>query len=122
MATLELILAMLLGAVLLNAIASRIKVPYPVPLAVGGTAVAFVPNAPQVILNPELALVLFVAPMLLDAAYDTSLRDLKEAWFIIGSLVIVAVSVTAAAVAIVAHWLVPSMPRTEAKARRCHRA
>jgi len=106
----EWVLAMLLGAVLLSAIANRIKVPYPVLLALGGAAVAFAPHAPRLVLDPELALVLFVAPVLLDAAYDTSLRDLREAWFTIGVLVIAAVAITAAAVAIVAHWLVPAMP------------
>ncbi len=34
-------------------------------------------GAPQVALEPDLALALFVAPVLLDAAYDTSLRDLE---------------------------------------------
>jgi len=106
----EWVLAMLLGAVLLSAIANRIKVPYPVLLAVGGAAMALLPHGPQLELDPQLALALFVAPVLLDAAYDTSLRDLKEAWFTVGLLVIVAVGVTAAAVAVVAHWLVPAMP------------
>lgn len=110
MVVFEWILLMLTGAVVLSAIANRIKVPYPVLLAVGGAAVAFLPHGPQFALDPALALALFVAPMLLDAAYDTSLRDLKEAWFTVGLLVVVAVCATAGAVAVVAHWLVPDMP------------
>ena len=55
-------------------------------------------------------LALFVAPVLLDAAYDTSLRDLRDNWVPVASLVVFAVGLTTAAVAVVAHWLIPGMP------------
>lgn len=57
--------------------ADRIGVPYPALLALVGTIIALVPGAPGVVLDPELALALFVAPTLLDAAYDASPRDLR---------------------------------------------
>lgn len=106
----ESILAIMLGAVLLSAGARRIGVPYPVVLAVAGTALAFIPNAPELALDPELVLALFVAPILLDAAFDTSPRDLRRNWLAVGSLVVVAVGVTTVAVALVARWLVPDLP------------
>src|SRR6478609_187181 len=106
----ESILAIMLGAVLLSAGARRIGVPYPVVLAVAGTALALVPNAPEFALDPELVLALFVAPILLDAAFDTSPRDLRRNWLSVGSLVVVAVGVTTVAVAAVARWLVPDLP------------
>jgi monovalent cation/hydrogen antiporter len=101
----EWILGILLGAVLLSALARRIGVPYPALLALGGTVVAFIPGAPRIMLEPELALALFVAPVLLDAAYDTSPRDLKDNWLPVTSLVLIAVGLTTGAVAIVAHAL-----------------
>jgi CPA1 family monovalent cation:H+ antiporter len=55
-------------------------------------------------------LALFVAPVLLDAAFDTSLRDLKQNWIPVTCLVLAAVGVTTAAVAWVVHELVPGMP------------
>jgi hypothetical protein len=61
-------------------------------------------------LNPELALALFIAPVLLDAAYDTSLRDLQRHWGPVASLVVIAVGLTTLAVAFVVHSLVPSIP------------
>lgn len=106
----ESILAIMLGAVLLSAGSRRIGVPYPVVLAVAGTAMALVPNAPAIALDPELVLALFVAPILLDAAFDASPRDLRRHWLSIGSLVVVAVGVTTFAVAAVARWLVPDLP------------
>jgi NhaP-type Na+/H+ or K+/H+ antiporter len=68
------------------------------------------PAAPKLELDPELMLALFVAPVLLDAAYDTSLRDLRANWIPITCLVIAAVGITTVAVAWTAHTLVPSMP------------
>jgi monovalent cation/hydrogen antiporter len=108
--TFEWLIGLLLGAVALSALARRIKVPYPTFLAIGGMLLAFVPSAPSWTLEPDLALALFVAPVLLDAAYDTSLRDLRDNWLPVSTLVFVAVGVTTAAVAVLARWLLPDMP------------
>ena len=110
MSTFEWIIALLLGAVALSALARRIKVPYPTFLAIGGALIALVPSSPSWALQPDLALALFVAPVLLDAAYDTSLRDLRNNWVPVSTLVVVAVGLTTAAVAMVAHRLIPGMP------------
>ena len=103
-------LSLLLGAVLLAAIARRIKVPSPSLFALGGVLVALLPHGPRISLQPDLALALFVAPVLVDAAFDNSLRELRENWIPIASLVFMAVAVTTAAVALVARWLIPAMP------------
>ena len=55
-------------------------------------------------------LALFVAPVLLDAAYDTSVRDLRANWIPITCLVIAAVGITTFAVAWTVHELIPSIP------------
>ena len=110
MAGFESLLAVLLVAVLLAAAARRLGAPYPAFLAIGGGVLALVPGAPKFSINPEVALALFVAPVLLDAAYDTSPRDLKEYWVPITSLAVVSVLVTTAAVALVVRAIVPGMP------------
>jgi monovalent cation/hydrogen antiporter len=106
----ESLLGVLLVAVLLAAAARRVGAPYPAFLAVGGALLAFIPGAPRFTIDPEVALALFVAPVLLDAAYDASPRDLKDLWVPITSLAVVSVLVTTAAVAAVARVLVPDMP------------
>jgi monovalent cation/hydrogen antiporter len=108
--TFQWIIALLLGAVALSALARRVKVPYPTFLAIGGVLLAFVPSGPAWTLEPDLALALFVAPVLVDAAYDTSLRDLRDNWLPVSALVVLAVGVSTAAVAFTVHWLVPDMP------------
>ncbi len=103
-------IGLMLGAMLLSALARRLGVPNPTFLALGGVGIAFLPDAPAWTLDPELALALFVAPVLLDAAFDTSMRDLRDNWVPVATLVLVAVGLTTAVVAVVAHWLLPSMP------------
>jgi monovalent cation/hydrogen antiporter len=108
--TFEWIIGLLLGAVALSALARRINVPYPVLLAIGGALLPFIPSGPSWTLEPDLALALFVAPVLMDAAYDTSLRDLRNNWLPVSALVFAAVGVTTALVAVLAHTLRPDMP------------
>ena len=87
----ESLLAIMFGAVILAAGSRRAGIPYPVVLAIGGTALALIPNAPRIVLDPELVLALFVAPILLDAAFDSSPRDLRRNWLPVSSLVFIAV-------------------------------
>src|SRR5215467_7731986 len=110
MGELEQLLALFVAAVILAAAARHVGAPYPVFLALGGALLAFVPGAPSFSVPPDLALALFVAPVLLDAAFDASPRDLRDNWGPVAGLVIFAVILTTAAVAVVAHALIPTMP------------
>jgi CPA1 family monovalent cation:H+ antiporter len=77
------------GAVLVAGLARWLEVPYPALLALAGAGLAFLPFAPAIEIEPDLALALFVAPVLLDAAFDTSPRDLKRS---VASLAVVALN------------------------------
>jgi CPA1 family monovalent cation:H+ antiporter len=106
----EIVIVLLLLGAALAAGARRIGAPYPALLALAGAALALMPGTPTVTLDPELALALFVAPVLLDAAFDASPRDLREHWRPVASLALVTVALTVAAVAVTARWLVPELP------------
>ncbi len=110
MALFELILVLLLTGAVLTVLAQRVGAPYPAFLAVAGAALALMPSSVHATLDPDLALALFVAPTLMDAAFDASPRDLRAAWLPVGSLALIAVAITVAAVACVARWLAPGMP------------
>src|SRR5262245_57278798 len=103
MRELEVLVALVLAGVALAAVARRVGAPYPAFLAVGGAALAFIPGAPTFSIPPELALAIFIAPVLLDAAYDASPRDLRDNWVPVTGLVVGAVGLTTIAVAAVAH-------------------
>jgi monovalent cation/hydrogen antiporter len=105
----ELVIALLLVGAILSALARRMHAPYPALLALAGAALALLPNVPSVTLDPQLALTLLVAPVLLDAAFDSSPRDLKQNWRAVTSLALVAVGLTVAAVAFVGRWLMPAL-------------
>src|SRR5215813_1681847 len=109
MALFEWTLGLLLGAVILTGVARRAGVPYPSLLAIAGAALAFVPAGPDLAMEPDLALALFVAPVLLDAAFDTAPRDLRRNAIPLASLVVVAVGLTTAAVAWVG-WRLGGLP------------
>jgi Na+/H+ antiporter len=104
------LIGLFLAAVALAGLARRVDAPYPVFLAAGGALLAFLPAARPFQLPPDLALALFVAPVLLDAAYDASLRDLRQNWREVTGLVVFAVCATTAAVAVVAHAAIPALP------------
>ena len=106
----ELVTALLLVGAVLSGVARRYRVPYPALLALAGAALTRLPGIPSITLDPELALTLLVAPVLLDAAFDSSPRDLKRDWRPVTGLALVAVGLTVAAVAVVARWLVPGLP------------
>jgi Na+/H+ antiporter len=106
----EIIIALLLGGAILAAIARRISTPYPALVAIAGAALALIPHMPSLVLDPQLVLVLFVAPVLLDAAFDASQRDLLANWRAVAGLALGAVLLTVIMVAVVAHALVPGLP------------
>src|SRR3954470_1596661 len=113
----EIIIALLLAGAGLTALSRRIGTPYPAMVALAGAGLALVPGTPTLVLDPELALTLFVAPVLLDAAFDSSARDLRANWRSIAGLAIGAVALTIVVVAGVARLLVPAMPWSVAGAR-----
>jgi monovalent cation/hydrogen antiporter len=105
----EWVLVLLLVAVVLTILAERVGVPYPSLLAIAGATLAFLPFAPDLRMDPDLALALFVAPALLDSAFDTSPRDLRRNAIPIAVLAVIVVVLTTAAVAYLG-WRYAGLP------------
>ena len=76
----ETLVLLLFIAALLLTTARRLGVPYPTLLCIAGMFVALSPFEPNLRIEPHLALPIFIAPALLDAAFDTSPRDLTRLW------------------------------------------
>lgn len=106
----ELLVGMFLAVLLLQFAALRLKLPPAVALLVGGGALAFVPGLPAVELDPELMLVIFLPPLLMDGAWFTALRPFRRHLSGITSLALGAVLFTAAVVALVAKLIQPDLP------------
>ena len=99
MALFQSVLTLLMLAVLLLRVSRHFGVPYPTMLAMAGLVVATLPLAPDISIDPHLALVLFIAPAILDAAFDLPLRAIRRYWLSLLALAAVAVLLTTAAVA-----------------------
>ncbi len=110
----EATLALLSAALILTGIAGRLAIPYPSLLVIGGLVLGFMPHAPETVLQPRLAFALFLPPILLEAAYNTSIRDFITNIRPIASLAVVLVCISTAAVAFVAEWLIPELPLSAA--------
>jgi Na+/H+ antiporter len=108
--TFELILVLLATVVALHWVAARIGLPPSAALLVGGGGLAFLPGIPQISLDPELALVLFLPPLLMDSAYYTAFGRFRRHLPGILSLAVGAVLFTTLVVGAVIHWLVPALP------------
>lgn len=106
----ELIIAMFLVIVGLHHIARRLSLPPAAALIVGGGAVAFVPGLPAVAIDPELVLVLFLPPLLMDGAWFTAIAPFRRHMAGILSLAVGAVFFTTAVVAVVTKLLLPALP------------
>lgn len=102
-------IALLLLAILLLQISRRTWIPYPTMLAAAGVAVALVPGAPAIVLDGHVALALFIAPVLLDAAFDFPLSAIRTLWRPLLSLAVGAVVVTTLVVAWIG-WAFAGLP------------
>jgi monovalent cation/hydrogen antiporter len=87
----------------LNAVARWLSVPYPIPLVLGGLLLGFVPGIPDIELEPDLVLLIFLPPLLYAAAFFSDLRALRADLRAISMLSIGLVLVTTGAVAVLGH-------------------
>jgi len=100
---LEIILGLLVVVVALATLATRLKIPYPILLVLGGSALGFVPGLPPMELDPELVFLLFLPPLLYVSAIFTSWRDFRANVRAISLLAVGLVLMTTFVVAAVVH-------------------
>ena len=63
-----LILGLLFVVFLLVMLAQRIRIAYPVFLVIAGLGISFIPANPQISLKPDLIFLIFLPPLLYEAA------------------------------------------------------
>ena len=97
------IIALLLSVTVLSAAARAINVPYPIVMVIGGVLLGLVPGLPDVQLDPDLVLLVFLPPLLYTGAFFANLRDLRDDLRPISLLSIGLVIATVIVVAVVAH-------------------
>jgi CPA1 family monovalent cation:H+ antiporter len=103
------VLGVLLAVAALFVLAAFSDVPYPILFVLGGLTLGFVPGAPNVVLQPDLVLVIVLPPLLYSAAFFSSLRDLRANLRPISLLSVGLVLATTFGVAAIAHALIPDL-------------
>src|SRR4051794_30170281 len=73
--TLLLVFVLLFIVFMLVILAQQIKIAYPIFLVVAGLGISFIPGMPILHLDPELIFLIFLPPLLYEAAWYTSWND-----------------------------------------------
>lgn len=105
-AVILMIMAVMIGA---SGFAGKIKIPVPMLLLVVGILFGFIPAMPEIEMNPEIIMLLFLPPLLYDAAFNISFQDFKTNINTISTLAIGLVFITTAGIAVLAYYLIPGM-------------
>lgn len=104
------LLLLLLGALLVTALANRLNWSAPLLLVAVGLGVSFIPGLPAFDMDPHLILVLVLPPLLYSAALDSSYLNIRANLRPIGLLAVGLVLFTTVSVGWVAHLVIPDMP------------
>lgn len=78
-------------------------------LLIAGILIGFVPAMPEIEINPEIIMLLFLPPLLYDAAFNISFQQFKTNINTIGTLAIGLVFLTTAGIAVIAYYVIPGM-------------
>ncbi|RSK31118.1 Na+/H+ antiporter [Hymenobacter metallilatus] len=73
--TILLVLGLLFAMLLLVMLSQKLRISYPIFLVLAGLALSFVPGLPLLIIDPNLIFLIFLPPLLYQAAWDTSWQD-----------------------------------------------
>lgn len=110
MSLLEVVLFLMVCAIALGWVARRLNIPYSMALIVGGGALGFVPQLPQLTFDPQSLLVIVLPPILYQGALLTSWRDFRENARPIGLLAVGLVIATTLVVGGLLKLLIPDIP------------
>lgn len=105
--TLPFLLAMIVVVVMLEMWAKKLRIAYPILLVIGGLLISFIPGLPRVRINPDLIFFIFLPPLLFEASWSISFKEMRKWWRIIFSFAFLVVFFTALAVAVVANHFIP---------------
>ncbi|GAA4917243.1 Na+/H+ antiporter [Mucilaginibacter defluvii] len=102
-----LILGMLFVVMLLVMLAQKVKIAYPIFLVLAGLGIGFLPGIPALKLDPEMIFLIFLPPLLYEAAWYTSWKDFKRWKNAIALLAFGLVLITSVAVAYATSYFTP---------------
>ncbi|MHA7306170.1 Na+/H+ antiporter [Arthrobacter sp. TMN-49] len=109
MEQLVLIIGLLFATVVAVGVGDRLKLPYPVLMLIMAGALTFIPGFPDLRIDPELILPIFLPPLLFATAQKSSWAVFRVRWRTIIMLAVALVVVSTAMVAGAAWLLIPGI-------------
>lgn len=106
MEQLDIILVLMALLAGLYVLAEKIRVSYPILLVLAGLGIGAAPDLPNVELTPDVTFLLFLPPLLFDAARNTSWHDFKKHRYPIVRLAFGLTLFTTVGVATLAHYMI----------------
>jgi len=100
-------LALVAAIVLIEMLATKLRIAYPVLLVIGGLLISFIPALPKVQVDPNMIFFIFLPPLLFEASWTISFKEMKKWWRIIGSFAFLVVLFSALAVALLTNHFIP---------------
>ncbi|RYZ36555.1 MAG: Na+/H+ antiporter, partial [Sphingobacteriales bacterium] len=100
-------IGLVIAILLLVMLAQKIKIAYPIVLVVGGLLLSLLPGLPQMNIDPELIFIIFLPPLLYEAAWYTSYKEFWRWRRVISSFAFIIVLLTSLLVAVVSNALIP---------------
>lgn len=94
----------------LELLARRLKLPPAAAFILGGTGLALTPGIPDITLDPDLVMLVFLPPLLMSSAWFTAWREFRRNLSGILLLAVGTTLFTTAAVGIAAHFMIPALP------------
>jgi CPA1 family monovalent cation:H+ antiporter len=88
-------------------VAEKLKIAYPIILVVGGLILSVTHTIPAININPEMILVMFLPPLLYEAAWYTSWKEFWKWRRVISSFAFLIVIVTSFVVAFISSRIIP---------------
>lgn len=105
--SLLLCLALILVVSLLVMLGQRLRISYPIFLVLGGLAISFIPGLPRIEIDPELIFLIFLPPLLYEAAWFTSWKEFWKWRRVVITLAFGLVLLTSLVVAFVSSAMIP---------------
>jgi len=102
-----LILALFFAMAMLYLLSQRWKISFPIFLVIGGLAISLIPGMPVISVDPDLVFLIFLPPLLFEAAWYTSWNDFWKWKRSIGLLGFGLVLITSLAIAYFSVSIVP---------------
>jgi CPA1 family monovalent cation:H+ antiporter len=109
MENIGIIILLLFGITFLAVLSNKYRFPFPIVLVLSGVAVSLIPGLPVITLSPDVIFIIFLPPLLYNAAWNTSWHEFKGAIRPIAWAAIGLVLFTMVLVAIAAHALIPGL-------------